>query len=391
MNFDWTADDLAFKAELEAFVARELPPWWRGRYAETEQAFQFTVEFCKKLAEKGWLTLHWPKAYGGEEASIWKQVLFKEVMWAHDEPRGSQYMAVNWIGPAIMAFGTPEQKREHLGRIRAGEAYWAQGFSEPNAGSDLASLQTRAVQDGDDFVINGQKIWTSHTRFGEWIFLCTRTNTEAPKHRGISVFLAPLKLPGVTVRQISSLVGVGELSEVFFEDVRVPRSWMLGEKDMGWYVMTKALNFERIGAPRYARSWRLLNRLRDYAQSTRRNGRTLYDDPLVRQRFARLETDHEVARLLYYQVASLVARDIEPSHEASLSRVHATTVNQKTGQLGMDLTGADGQLNEGSEYAPVEGLPNRYWREFISATIAAGTLEIQKNLIATRGLGLPRG
>jgi alkylation response protein AidB-like acyl-CoA dehydrogenase len=390
VDFLWTEEDLAFRAELEAFVRGELPPWWQGRYYDSAEGFQFTVEFCRKLAARGWHTMHWPAEYGGQDAPIWKQVIFKEVMAAYDEPRGSQYMAVNWVGPAIMAFGTSEQKREHLGRIRAGEAYWSQGFSEPNAGSDLASLQTRAVQDGDDFLINGQKIWTSHTRFGEWIFLATRTNPEAPKHRGISVFLLPLKLPGISVRQFPSMIGLGEFSEVFFEDVRVPRSAMLGERDRGWYVLMTALNFERIGVPLYARSWRLLSKLRDYAQTTRRDGRLLYEDPLIQQRIARLETEHEVTRLLYYQVASLIARGIEPSHEASLVRIHDGPLYQRTGQLAMDLTGFDGQLNMGMPYAPLGGRANRDWRATIPATIAAGTLDIMKNLVATRGLGLPR-
>ena len=247
MEFRWTDEQQAFHEEVHAFMEHEVPSWWRDMFTSGERGWAYTKEFCQKIGERGWLTMAWPKEYGGADAPVWDQVIFKEAMAKYGEPRGPQYMNLNWIGPSIMLFGSDEQKGYHLDRISKGDVLWCQGFSEPNSGSDLASLQCRAVQDGDDFVINGQKIWTSYAERAEFCFLLTRSNPEAPKHKGISVFLVEMDTPGITVRPIKSMGGWGDINEVFFDNVRVPRSKMLGEEDNGWKVITAALNFERIG------------------------------------------------------------------------------------------------------------------------------------------------
>ena len=392
MDFSWTDGDEAFRDELETFLQDEIPDWWRGMWHSGDRGWDYTREFCKKLGANGWLTMAWPKEYGGADAPIWAQVVFKEAMAKYGEPRGSQYMNLNWIGPSIMLFGTEEQKQLHLGKISAGDVEWCQGFSEPDAGSDLASLQCRAVRDGDDYVINGQKIWTSYARRAEYVFLLTRTDPDAPKHRGISVFLIDMKTPGINVRTIESMGGDVHLNEVFYDNVRVPRSCMLGEENQGWSVIIAALNFERIGQPRYQSAWWDLERAMRYAKEHEAGGESLAKDPVLRQRFADVYVRHRVARALNYRLASLVAQEEVPGPAiSSLTRIHNSTITQHATELAMEVLGPYGRIaGEGPGPAPYDGLVESSWRDGISSTIAAGTLEIQKDQLAVRGLGLPR-
>lgn len=388
MDFLFSAEDEAFRAELQQFLKAELPAWYHGHYNEDEAAFQVTLDIAGKMAQRGWLTMDWPHEFGGQDAPIWKQVIMREEMWVHHEPRGQQYMSTNWIGPSIMLFGTDEQKQEHLSRIAQGKALWAQGFSEPNAGSDLAALETRAVKDGDDYVINGEKIWTSHTPHAEWIFVLTRTDPNAPKHKGISVFLVDRQTPGITIEPIRSMFGYGEFAHVIFNDVRVPARCRLGPENDGWTVTIRALQFERVGAPRFITSIRGLDALMDFAQHAVVDGKPLYANPLVRQRIAQLRIEAEVAKLLYYRAASLVERGEDTTLVGALSRVHGTVSNQRVSGFAMELLGAQADVEEDSY--PFAGTAAYDWARSMTATVAAGTLEVQKNTIATRGLGLPR-
>ncbi len=391
MDFAWTKEDEAFRKEVHDFLTEEIPSWWKGMFESGDRGWTYTKEFCQKIGQRGWLTMAWPKEYGGADAPVWTQVIFKEAMARYGEPRGPQYMNLNWIGPSVMLFGTPEQKRYHLGRMSKGDVIWCQGFSEPNAGSDLASLQCRAVQDGDDFVINGQKIWTSYADRAEFCFLLTRTNPEAPKHKGISVFLVDMKTPGITVRPIKSMAGWGDINEVFFDTVRVPRSSMLGERDDGWRVVTAALNFERIGQPRYEAAKTVLDQVIAYAQRTPHARQTLAKDPVVRQRIADVYVRYRVARALNYRLASVVATGGVPGPgESSLTRIHNILMTQRSGNLAMEVLGLYGRLGAEEDGAPERGILEQEWRKSVSATIAAGTLEVQKDQVAVRGLGLPR-
>ena len=223
MDFAFTDEEEGFRAELRAFLAEELPAWWRGMFVDDPRALPFTRAFCAKLAARGWLTMAWPRAYGGQDASPWKQAILREEMWAHEEPRGPQYMNLNYIGPCVMRFGSEAQKRRFLPSMAAGAVVWTQGFSEPGAGSDLAAIATRAEERGDHFVVDGQKTWNSYADApADWCFLLARTTPGAARHAGLSVLLVDMRTPGITVRPIGSMAGPHELNEIFFDGVRVP-------------------------------------------------------------------------------------------------------------------------------------------------------------------------
>ena len=386
MDFAFTPEETAFRAELRAFLSDELPAWWRGMFVDDDRAMPFTREFCHKLAERGWLTMAWPAEYGGQDASVWMQTVVREEMWAHEEPRGPQYMNLNYIGPLLMRFGTPDQRAEFLPPMARGEALWTQLFSEPDAGSDLASLRTRARDEGDHFVVNGQKIWSSYADApADWGLLLARTDADVAKHAGISVFLLDMTTPGVTVRPIPTMAGPHEFNEVFFDDVSVPRARLLGVQDGGWDVITAGLTFERVGIARYARAAAVLDLAVEHA-----NASGLSHDPHVRRLLADLGTRIEAARLLNYRAISIQARGEVPTVEASIARMHNTTVEQLTGNVVMEVIGAASQLRSDDPDAPRAGEATRHWLRNIPTTVAAGTLEIQKNIVAQRGLGLPR-
>ena len=296
MDFDWSQDDLSFRRELRAFLDENLPDDWselsKHGPGSDDQA-EFSKEFCPKLAARGWLTQNWPVEYGGRGATPWRHAILGEEMWLRGEPRSSQYMNVNWVGPTIMRYGTDEQKAHHLPPISAGEAFWCQGFSEPEAGSDLASLRTMAVLDGDEYVINGSKIWTSYVNYAQYCFLVARTDPQSSGRRGISVLLVPMDTPGIEVREIPSVVGERYFFEVFFTDVRVPVSCRLGPENEGWDVVIYSLAFERVGAARYARSAVILDEL---AELARARGRL--DDPTLLEKLGKARALCEAARIL---------------------------------------------------------------------------------------------
>jgi alkylation response protein AidB-like acyl-CoA dehydrogenase len=307
-------------------------------------------------------------------------------MWAHDEPRGPQYMNLNYIGPCILRFGSEEQKRRFLPPMAAGCVLWTQGFSEPGAGSDLASLTTRAEDRGHHFVVNGQKTWNSYADApAEWCFLLARTDPAAPKRDGLSVLLVDMTTPGITVRPIGSMAGPHELNEIFFDDVVVPRDCLLGAANRGWEIVAAGLTFERVGIARYARAGYVIERLVAHATAVGSAA-----EPRVRQQLADLRVRYEAARLLSYRALSLQARGRIPTVEASIARLHNTQIEQLAGQVGLELLGLPGQLTHDAPEAPLAGLLWRQWVRNIPSTITAGTLEIQKNIIARRGLGLPR-
>ena len=391
MDFSFTDEDERFRAELRQFIAAELPAWWRGMFVDDPRVFPETRRFCAALAARGWLTMAWPPEHGGSAASVWKQAVLREEMWAHDEPRGPQYMNLNYIGPCIMRFGSAAQKRRFLPPMAEGRVIWTQGFSEPNAGSDLAALTTRAEERDDHYVVTGQKIWNSYADApAEWCFLLVRTDPTAPRHRGLSVLLVDMRTPGITVRPIGSMAGPHELNEIFFDQVVVPRDDLLGRPNQGWEIVTAGLTFERAGIARYARAGRIIEVLVEYVTATTAHGRRLADDPEVRARLADLRIRYEAARLLSYRVLSLQAHGQVPSVEASIARLHNTALEQLAGHVGLEIIGLAGQLTDDAAQAPLAGLLYRQWVRNIPTTITAGTLEVQKNIIAERGLGLPR-
>jgi alkylation response protein AidB-like acyl-CoA dehydrogenase len=295
-------------------------------------------------------------------------------------------MNLNYIGPLLMRYGTPEQRSRFLPPMARGEVIWCQGFSEPDAGSDLASLRTRATERGEGFVVDGAKIWTSYADApADWCLLLVRTDPTAARHEGISVLLVDMSTPGITVQPIDTMAGPHEFNEVIFAGVAVPRDCLLGERDRGWEIITAGLTFERVGIARYARAARVLEHLVEHANATGRSR-----DPVVRSRLADLRARCEAARLLAYRAVSVQARGEVPTVEASIARIHATQLEQAVAHAGLELLGPAGLLRAGDPQAPLAGEVQRHFVRNVPTTIAAGTLEIQKNIVARHGLGLPR-
>lgn len=391
MEFKFSPEDESFRQQLRAFVDSELPAEWEGggRWPE-EYDWDLTREMRKKLAAKGWLTMHWPEEYGGQNASPVRSAIFNEEM-AYMRAPGRDIFGVRMLGPTLMINGTEEQKQEHLMPVARGEVQWCQGYSEPESGSDLASLSTRAVRDGDDFVINGRKIWTTLAHHADWIMLLTRTDPDAPKHRGISFILVDMKSPGIEVRPIINMANGHEFNEIIFDNVRVPRRNVVGEEDRGWYVAVTLLDFERSGIDYSAMGRRLLDEIKEYAIETKRNGQPLMETPWVRNLLADRYIECEVARLMAYNVAYMQGEGLVPNKEASMSKVFGSETLQRITSAGLDVLGMYGVLGREDKWAPLKGRVQENWMISFSHKIAAGTSEVQRNIIASRGLGLPRG
>ena len=257
MDFALTAEEIAFQKELAGFLENEMPEGWDDPQPDIYAVGRQEMEMRRKFGDKGWRTMAWPKEYGGQAATPVMQLIFKEMV-SHRGAQKVEDQGIDFIGPTIIIHGTEEQKKEHLTRISKGDAFWCQGFSEPEAGSDLAGLQTRAVEDGDDYVINGRKIWTSFAHLANWMHILTRTDPDAPKHRGITYFLLDMATPGISIRPLITMAGQHHFNEVTFDNVRVPKKNMLGEKNRGWYAAMSALDFERSGIEYPGRARRLL-------------------------------------------------------------------------------------------------------------------------------------
>ena len=391
MEFKFTPEDDSFRHELRAFVQQELPSGWEGggRWPE-EWDWDFTKQMRQKLAQKGWLTMHWPEEYGGQDASPVRSAIYNEEL-AYLRAPGRDIFGVRMLAPTLMIHGSEEQKQTHLPPIARGDVQWCQGYSEPESGSDLASLSTRAVHDGDDYVINGAKIWTTLAHRADWIMCLARTDPDAPKHRGISFILMDMKTPGIEVRPIVNMAGGHEFNEVIFNNVRVPRHNVVGEENRGWYVAVTLLDFERSGIDYSAMGRRLLDEIREYATETKRNGQPLIETPWVRDLLAERYIECEVARLMAYNVAYLQGEGLVPTKEASISKVFGSETLQKCTNAGLDILGMYGALNRDEKWAALKGRVQEHWMVSFSHKIAAGTSEVQRNIIAGRGLGLPRG
>ncbi|MEE2678540.1 MAG: acyl-CoA dehydrogenase family protein [Myxococcota bacterium] len=380
MEFGWSDDDRAFRRELAEFLVEQLPEDWEERAKDgpgSDSQARFSREFCPKLAERGWLTQNWPREHGGSDASAWRHIILGEEMWRVGEPRSSQYMNVNWVGPTIMRYGTEDQKREHLPPISRGDAFWCQGFSEPEAGSDLVSLRTQARREGDHYVVNGAKIWTSYVNHAQHCFLVVRTDPESKRHKGISVLLCPMDLPGIEVREIPSVVGERYFFEVFFTDVKVPVACRLGPENEGWDVVTYSLAYERVGAARYARAALTLDELAKRAEA-----RGLLDDPRLLEKLGEARALCEASRLLTYRVIDLRERGLPPSADTNVARVAGTTAELAVANLALELFGL-----EALEYGH---FAESHFRLAMTAGVAVGTTEVNLNLIASRFLDLPR-
>ncbi|MFE9320953.1 acyl-CoA dehydrogenase family protein [Nocardia sp. NPDC052278] len=374
---DFTMGEAAaeLRSELRRLVAAEVSADFLGAFTDDPADLAVAQRFSRILADRGLLCLAWPEEFGGRGASVWEQTVVREEMWAHHEPRGAQYMGVNWVGPTIMRHGTPEQQRKHLPPIARGEVIWCQGFSEPDAGSDLASLRTVARRDGDGWRISGQKIWTSYATMAQWCFLLARTSKGERKQQGLTVFLLPMSDPGIEVRPIRSMLGPHHLNEVFFDGVRATEADVLGQVGNGWPVVQEVLAFERVGIARYARCERLLQAAPAVL------GERWDELPReLRGSWARLLTHCRRARLLAYQVLSLQSAGQVTPGDAAAYRIAVTRLDQDSAAVLSEIAAfaaTDDQAQQRFRRAVED-----HWRYANAATVASGSIEMQRILLA---------
>ena len=391
MEFGWSPELQSFREHVRAFIQEPRSQEIARIFAQLDNHDiahrEEMTEVRNELDRRGWLRKSWPVEWGGEGASPWYgYILAHELRYAGIPfSRGS----ANMVAPAIMRFGTEEQRREYVPRIWSGEITCALGYSEPDAGTDLAALKTRAVRDGDEYVINGQKIWTSGAHTSTHVWLATRTDPEAPKHRGISVFIVPLDTPGITIRPIWTMSGV-RTNEVFYEDVRVPASTLIGEENRGWYIVANALDHERVtvGVDDYIDLIHLWDALLEHL---RQEHPEKLSDPKVAMRLAELKMELRAHRALLLTNASIVAQGETPTMEASMVKVWGSELRHRLADAAVDILGRFGLLSKASgAIAPIAGEAERTYRWAPTVRFAGGTNEVQRNIIAQRGLGLPR-
>jgi alkylation response protein AidB-like acyl-CoA dehydrogenase len=381
----------AFRQEvrtwLEANVPREPMP------SDPQDAFHYTRAWQKKMFDAGWAGIHWPKAYGGRGATLLEQAVFQQELARAQAPPMANTLGLMIVGPTLMVHGTEVQKKRYIPRILSAEEIWCQGFSEPNSGSDLASLQTRAVEDGDDFVVNGQKIWTSMAHVADMCILLTRTDPQAPKHQGISFLLVDMHSPGITVKPLRQITGGAEFNEVFFENVHVPKQQLVGQLNDGWRIAMTTLTHERGSASfgTQVQMKRALDNIIDVAKKVKRNGQPLSADPVIRQKLAQAYIRVDVMRLNNYRSITNQLRGQPPGPEASLDKLYWSEMNKWMQEIGQELLGPFSQLDPESRHYPT---PVNLQYSFLwsrAETIYSGTSEIQRNIIGERVLGLPRG
>jgi alkylation response protein AidB-like acyl-CoA dehydrogenase len=391
MDFQFSAEQEQFREEVRDFLRKELTAEFRrGLLLRSPEDQEYSPEFSSRLASKGWLGIGWPGEYGGQGRSFTDQLVCAEEIAYQRAPILYHFWAVDLAGPVLIGVGSEELKREYVPRILGAEINFCIGFTEPEAGSDLASLQTRAVADGDHYVINGQKIFISLAHKADYCLLAARTDLDAPKHRGISLFVMDMKAPGVTVNPAPTM-GDMYASTVFLDNVRVRQSDLVGEPNRGWYHLAICLDHERIfvGAL-VARRRRMFDELVGHVRETRRNGRPLGQDPQVRHILAELAIELNVARLLSYRTAWVLEQGRVPFAEASMTKVHTSELDQRLTNFGIGILGLHGLLKQGSQWTPFEGRVEQAYRVAILESIGGGTNEIQRSIIAMMGLGMPR-
>jgi len=392
MDFSFTPEQERFRQEIREFLRQEITPEFRRQLEEEAgeewQLRGHSLEFSRKLGQKGWIGLAWPKEYGGQGLGYIERLIYDEEMSLGEAPTAYHHAAERQFGPSIILHGTEEQKREFLPRIARGEMHIAIGYSEDNAGSDLAALECSAVEDGDYLVVNGHKLWQT-VYPTEWMWTAVRTDFEARKHRGISILMIEMSLPGVTIRPTPLMDGLRK-KRVTFDNVRVPKEYMIGEENRGWYVLAANLDFERAGVEMVISAWRLFQELVEVVKKTSRSGRPLADDPMVRHQLAQLATEIQVGRMLCYRTAYMLSKEVIPNLESAMAKCFNSELVQRVARVGLDILGLHGTLDEGEGYGVLEGELRRRWLSTISDTFAAGPGEIMRNVIAIRGLDLPR-
>jgi alkylation response protein AidB-like acyl-CoA dehydrogenase len=397
MHLEYTPKEERFRNEVRTWLTANLPKDWED-IANDDQNMGEWMAFLKRwqreLYDAGWAGISWPKEYGGRGATINEQLIFTEEMARVKAPNLINVsIGIELVGPAIIHHGTEEQKRRYLPKILSAEEIWSQGFSEPGAGSDLASLQTRAAIEGDHFIVTGQKVWTSWAEYSDYCILLARTDPEAPKHKGISFLLVDMRSPGITIRPTVQITGEAEFSEVFFDGVRVARENLVGGLNQGWMVAMTVLMHERgTSAIGYQIRFRSeLDELIELSKSIDRDGRRASEDPLMRQKLAQAFIEVEVLKYNIYRSATQIMRSGKPGPESSIIKLFWSEMDRRQKETGMEMLGLYSQLVKGSKRAVDHGKwPHAFlWSR--AGTIYAGSSEIQRNIIAERVLGMPRG
>jgi len=394
MDLNLNPQETKFRDELRAWLQSNVPDdWERHRLSDSmEDRFQFLCAWQKRVYEAGWAGVAWPKEYGGRGASLMEQVIFTQEMAAAGAPPMANILGLALIGPTIVAFGTEAQKKRYLANILSGEEIWCQGFSGPNAGSDLAGLRTEALLDGDHFVVNGQKVWNSYGWAADWCALVTRSDPASQKHKGLTYLLVDMKSPGVEVRPLRQLTGESEFTELFFRDVRVPAENVLGAVGDGWNVALGTLAHERatLGVSAQIAMRRQLDRLVELSREMCRNGHRASEDPLVRQKLAQSYVENEVLRLNQMRAVSKIIQTGAPGPEGSILKIGWSEANQRFQATAQEILGPYAQLTEGSDLAIDNGAWSYSYLRARGNTIEAGTSEIQRNIIGQHVLGLPK-
>ncbi|MCX6000240.1 MAG: acyl-CoA dehydrogenase family protein [Chloroflexi bacterium] len=395
MDFKFTPEQDALRQEFKSFFKEEekrAPAEWVGGHEasyNSEAGWAYHRSVAEKLAKKGWLSLPWPRKYGGKELGFIEQAIFNEE-WAYHRVPGFNFQGLLILVPSLLEYGSEEIKTQWLPPIARAEMEWCQGWSEPNAGSDLAALTTRAVEDGDDYVINGQKIWTTGAQRATHIFILARTDPNASKHAGLTYFITEMNRPGITVRPLLMMDGTHVFNEVFLDNLRVPKKNIVGKVNQGWYVSMAGANFERSGSSTVAGAKRDLEDLVRYCQETQHNGRMLARDPLVRYKLAELAIQLEAARQWAYYCSWVQGKNTLAMAEPSASKFFSTELMVRLANTSIEIMGLYGTLKRGSKWAPLQGKFESMCQFHLGLTIAAGSTEVQKNLIAWTGLKLPR-
>jgi alkylation response protein AidB-like acyl-CoA dehydrogenase len=396
MDFQYGEREERLRKEIREFVRENIPPDHRAGMAEEEhfdEVWEFSLSMSKKLSEKGWLTMTWPKEYGGMGASLWEQILYFEECRYWGIPGIEMGVSgTAWVGPSLMLFGTEEQKKKYLPLIAAGDpdGVWCTGYSEPDAGSDFASLQTRAERKGDEYIINGQKVWTSAAHRARWCWLAARTDPNAKKkHQGISIIIVDMKSEGITIRPLKNYLGFHYFNEIFFNNVSVPAENLVGQVNQGWSQLMQSLSFERamvsgnVGAHR-----RILDELIQYAKGT-----GVMKKPHIRRQLAELAVEIEALKLLVYETAWKTEKEGFVVHEPSRDKALSDAVNEKIGKVGTEILGEFSQvdpLHKDSKWSRLKGSINNFYWSSPAIAIAGGTTDTQKNIVGQFRLKLPK-
>jgi alkylation response protein AidB-like acyl-CoA dehydrogenase len=398
MDLTLTPEQQVFRTKVRNWLKDNLPSDWVTRVRGNSdvprpEAYEWMRQWQRRMHEAGLVGLTWPKEVGGQGLTFMEELICAEEIALAKGPTVLNILAIGMAGPTIIAYGTDEQKRRYPPKMLSCEEIWCQGYSEPNAGSDLASLGTRAVRDGEHFVINGQKVWTSLAHIADWMMLLARTDTEVPKHKGITYFLLDMKSPGVTVKPLRQITGESEFNEVYFDNVRVHESQILGGLNNGWQVGLTTLMYERLalGFGLQVRLRIALDGLVDLARETKKNGGTAAQDPVIRQKLAQLWIDTEAFKYTGARAITKLLRGEMPGPEASAGKLMWVEGHQRLQELAMEIEGPYAQLTKGSEWAVADGLWQHTFLRSRANSIEGGTTEIQRNIIGERVLGLPKG